>query len=211
MSLLGDDEHTQALRRLELSRARLRETLMPAPRDGAARHDSARLPRRWRAWLRAGPWRGLTRALEPWWDSGALTLHRWWRRHPWRATALALGGAAEHSLLPWVRRHPVAAMCIGAAMGAALVTAAPWRSPTWRNAADRGGRHVRRWLWRQAASPASQALLAGALASFIASQNGAARTGVARPPADGDPSGAAQGHAHTATQGLPASALRAGP
>jgi hypothetical protein len=158
-----------ARQRLERSRQRLRQQLLPPPDDAGAQGHGA-VPRRWRAWLRAGPLRPLLRALDPWLGGARRTAQRWWRRHPWRPSLELVGGSLHRELTPWVRRHPIGAVGLGAAAGAALVVAAPWRAASVRHALQRSGARVRRWAWHQLTSPAVQTLVAGALTSWLATQ-----------------------------------------
>jgi hypothetical protein len=167
---MSDADVGQALARLARSRDALRQRLLPPPDDAATPGAGSFLPRRWRAWLRAGPLRPLTRALEPWVESTRRTAQRWWRRHPWRPSMEFVGGSVQRQVSPWMRRHPYGAVGIGAAAGAALVVAAPWRAPTVQRAFANGGARARRWMLRQLTSPAAQTVLAGLVTTWLTTQ-----------------------------------------
>lgn len=160
-----------ALERLAQSRLGLRAALLPAPGESSG---TGLLPRRLGAWLRAGPFGPVARTLDPWFSSVQRTFGRWWRRHPWRTSAVLASNEIDRTLVPWARRHPLTAVGLGAAAGVALATAAPWRWASSRQVAASGGRRARRWLVHQFASPVAQTVLAGAVASILGALHGAA-------------------------------------
>lgn len=117
----------EALARLELSRAQLRERMipppLPPPPPGA---PSALLPARLRAW-----WRRLRRRGGGWPIAGVATaaLGEWWQHHPWRPAGELLAGEWRATAAPLVRRHPVLIVLAAAGLGAFLVAQRPWRWP----------------------------------------------------------------------------------
>jgi hypothetical protein len=166
MNELAPTALDRSLQRLAHSRGALRQSLLPTP-DLAEGEGSGLLPKRWGAWLRAGPIGPVLRMLDPWAGGMQRTLGRWWRRHPWRPSAEMAGGTLRRTVLPWARRHPVAAVSLGAAAGALLAAAAPWRWPAMRQMAQGSGRGFRRWALRQLTSPAAQTVMAGIVTSVL--------------------------------------------
>jgi hypothetical protein len=152
------------LQRLERSRRHLHAELFPPPPDEA--DASGPLLGRWRAWLSNGPFKPWFAALEPWVDSAAHAAHRWWRRHPWRSTAVLVGDTARQTVEPLVRRHPTTAMVAGAVAGAALISLRPWRHRATQRVARGGYRYARRWLLTQLSSPLLHTMLAAAITSL---------------------------------------------
>ena len=104
-----------ALQRLEASRASIHAELtkMQAPDESEPRSGGAST-----GWPFAMPLFGtVTRALR-----------LWWRRHPARPVVDIASDAGAQALKPLVRTHPVAAMALAMAAGAAMVVWRPWRS-----------------------------------------------------------------------------------
>lgn len=126
----GIDARQAALARLEASRVRLREHLLPSP-HGAA-HGSA--------------------------DAGWL--RQWWRSQPWHSTASLAGEIGHARIAPLIRRHPYAAIGLGALAGALLVATRPWQSRALRVQAKRSVRLAAAWAARQLTRPATQWLIA---------------------------------------------------
>jgi hypothetical protein len=185
MNELAPTALDRSLQRLAHSRGALRQSLLPTP-DHADGEGLGLLPPRWRAWLRSGPIGPVLRMLDPWAGGMQRTLGRWWRRHPWRPSAEMAGGTLRSTVLPWARRHPVAAVSLGAAAGALLAAAAPWRWPAMRQMAQGSGRGFRRWALRQLTSPAAQTVMAGIVTSILTARaTQAARE--ASPPAPPEP------------------------
>ncbi len=154
-----------ALQRLAASRARLAGVLLPARPDA----DGDPAGRRGAGWAGPRRWRALWRA---WTRSGALApvfaaveqgLAGWWQRQPWRDTAQVASELGGIYLRPVIRRHPWAAIGLGAAAGAALAAAQPWRWRAWRVQARRSSRQALGWALGQLSQPAIQLLLAGLL------------------------------------------------
>lgn len=166
-----DPALVRSLARLARSRARLHDALLGAD-EGEAGARSASLLQQGLAWLRAGPLRDVARALEPWLEHAQRSLRRLWRRHPMRPSIELAGDTVQHTVVPWARAHPLAAAGCGAAAGALLVAAAPWRWPTVRAAGVHARRRAARWALRQMANPLAQAALAATLASLWAAHSG---------------------------------------
>ena len=151
----------RALARLEASRVVLRRTLVPEPElpdsAGAA-------PRRLHALLRFVRRRWAHSIL-----AGAVVegLQHWWMRHPWRPPAEAAFGELERTAGPVLRRHPLAAVAVAAALGAAVVVARPWRWPLVANHLAPLPRRAGHWLMTQLAQPAVQAWLTGLALSLF--------------------------------------------
>lgn len=154
------------LARLELSRSRLRASFAPpAPAAQADGRRSFHPWRRARAWLRGTPWGGL---LDPVVSALGHEVQQWWQRQTWRQSAELVKDAVADNVLPLVRRHPMAALLVTAAAGAALAGSGVWRWRTVRRSASHLARQVRHVCLGQLASPALQSLLLAALLSLLA-------------------------------------------
>ena len=157
---------SMALARLAASRARLRRALLP----DEGQHDDGdgdevggpgavpgRTARRWRAlwrlWMRGSP-------LAPVLVVVGQAVSSWWRRHPWHDTVTVASVVGRESALPLIRQHPLAAVGLGAAAGALLVAARPWRWRTLHVYAKRSARLSAAWAAGQLALPAVQGLMA---------------------------------------------------
>jgi hypothetical protein len=156
----------RSLQRLARSREALRATLLPTP-GRADGEGGSLLPLRLVNWLRSGPLGPVMRSVEPWAGGMQRTLQRWWRRHPWRPSAEAAGGTLRTSVVPWARRHPLVAVGLGAAAGAAFAMAAPWRWASLQQMARGSGRGLRRWALHQLTGPAAQTVLASVVTSLL--------------------------------------------
>jgi hypothetical protein len=135
----------------------------------------------------------------------ALTaLQTWWHEHPLRVPSEALGNELRGSVGPVVRRHPIAAVLVASAAGAALVAWRPWRWPVVQRQIKPLPRSFGRWVFRQLSQPAVQAMLAAWLASSVS-------RGVAAAEAEDDlpPEGGAQ--ANSPPAGAPFAAAAAAP
>lgn len=177
------DQHDAALDRLIVSRSRLRQLLLPATaeRAGAGDVDSASTagwaaPRRWRAQWRLWTRRG---SLSPLFKAAEYGLGSWWLRHPWRETATVIGELGAANVRPVIRRHPLAAIGLGVAAGAALAWSKPWRWRPLRVHAARSTRQAISWAFGQLSQPAVQMLLAGLL---VRKAQSATPTAGAQPP-----------------------------
>lgn len=151
---LAASPRQQALARLTASRARLRAQVLPGPARGPGTPEGREPGLRtwWRLLRRQWGHTPLGLALWSWADA-------WWRRQP-LATAAELGAAElRATVLPVVRRHPLAALAGAALLGGALVASRRWlwawagrRAGVWRGS-------LGAWVWRQARDPAAQLLL----------------------------------------------------
>jgi len=163
----SDDQRREPLRRLMASRARLRAELIPARRFGAAGKPATTdggLAGRARALWELLASRGSRRAV---FTGAAGLLRNWWVRQPWHATTELLGHAVADEVSPWVRRHPVAAVTLGAFAGAAVVVARPWRWHVVGSQSRVMGRSLGRWTVSQLTQPTVQMALAAALAAWL--------------------------------------------
>lgn len=163
-----------ATTRLEQSRNRLRQAMMPPPptRLGVAERSRllGSLPDRIGALLRRvrqsmGSW--------PWFDLAAETVQSWWHRYPWRPVGELVVDELGAQLRPVVRRQPIAAALVAAAAGALVVAARPWRWPLLRWPARRLPRHAAHWIGRQVAKPALQTAVLGMLVQALRPGTGA--------------------------------------
>jgi hypothetical protein len=161
-----DDLRREPLQRLMASRARLRAELIPARRFGAAASSSMEgdLPRRARALWRLLISRQGAGAV---FSSAASLLKTWWVRQPWHATSELLGHAVVEEVSPWVRRHPVAAVALGAGAGAAVAMVRPWRWQVVNAQSRRMGRSVGRWAVHQLTQAPVQMAIAAAIATWL--------------------------------------------
>ena len=156
---------TLALLRIEASRARLRSAMLP-PADSAAADAGPgfALPRRWRAMWRAfkrsGPLANVA-------ATAAGALRSWWRSQPWYSTTEWAGRALLAEVQPMVRRHPLMAVAVGASLGAALVSARPWRWRALNRHVRPMGGHLMRWTIAQLSQVPVQMALAALLAQFV--------------------------------------------
>ena len=111
------------LDQLELSRARLRAAMLPAPpRLAAARASDGR----------ADSWLGRLKRLP---GIGLIVdaVQAWWWQHPLRPVSQVAADASNALVRPMARRRPFTLVLVAAATGAALA----WTRP-------------RRWLFRSA-------------------------------------------------------------
>lgn len=153
----------QALARLAASRARLRAQALPAAHDGAAADTGPGLRVWWRLLRRQLGHTPLGLAVVSWLDA-------WWQRQPLAAAAELGSAELRATVLPMVRRHPVAALAGAAALGAVLVASRRWlwawagrRAGAWRGSL--GG-----WVWAQARDPAVQLLVMAWLQQLAAAR-----------------------------------------
>ncbi len=104
-----------ALQRLEASRASIHAELMKmqSPDDGSPQSGD--------------PSSGWPFSM-PLFDTATRALRLWWRRHPARPVVDIASDAGAQALKPLVRTHPVAAIALAMAAGAAMVVWRPWRS-----------------------------------------------------------------------------------
>ena len=169
----------QALARLDQSRARLRVALMPEPAPMAEAAGRSFSPvRRARAWLRTKSWGTL---LDPVVGAANKAVMDWWKRQPLVRSALLAHSTLSAELSPLVRRYPVPAVLLTAALGAIAARSGVWRWRTVRRSGLLLGLQLRRVLIAQLGSPAVQSLLLGAVVSYLA-----ARKAPADPDTDPD-------------------------
>lgn len=177
---------SEALARLDLSRSRLRQEMIPPP--PARLPPGSPLPTRlralWRHWRRkAGGW--------PVAGVAAAALGEWWHHHPWRPAGELLVDEVQASALPWLRRHPVATVAVAATLGAALVVSRPWRWPGVAERVRPMPRRLGRWLIRQVGQAPVQATLLSMLMLLVKPAAQAA-AGDAPAPGSAPPSDAAR-------------------
>jgi hypothetical protein len=156
----------QALARLEVSRARLLDSLRPQPSlPGDADTRTFHPLRRARAWLRTTPWGGV---LDPVVSAVSEELLTWCDRQSWRHSALLAKDTLAAELLPLVRRYPIAAVLLTAATGAIVAGSGAWRWRTVRRSAAQLGAQLRRVGVSQLSNPALQSVVLSALVSYFA-------------------------------------------
>jgi len=147
-----------ALQRIGASRIQLRQQLLQLPRseDAAGASAPLRLPRQLRLL-----WRGLRRQLRgsPLAGLALLAVQNWWQHHPWRSTGELVVRELNTSLLPVVRRHPLAAAAVAGGLGLMLVKTRPWRWALVRRQARPLPGRVLNWVFRQLSQAPAQALL----------------------------------------------------
>ena len=158
----------QALARLDQSRARLRVALRPEPAPTAEAAGRSFNPmRRARAWLRTKSWGTL---LDPVVGAANQAVMDWWKRQPLVRSALLAQSTLSAELSPLVRRYPVPAVLLTAALGAIASRSGLWRWRTVRRSGLLLALQLRRVLIAQLGSPAVQSLLLGAVVSYLAAR-----------------------------------------
>ena len=115
-------ELQRALDKLQASRDSLRRQLIPVERTAGNAAEGARASMA--SWLRK-----LRRVARRWPVTAVATkmLQSWWLTQPWRQTGELLAGSLILQGRPLVRRHPIAAVAVAAALGGVLITLRPWR------------------------------------------------------------------------------------
>jgi len=106
---------SEALDRIEASRARLRLAMTPPPPNPA--DDRASRSTSWLDKLGAVP---LVHAVV---DS----VSAWWSHHPLRPVTQVAGEASNAMVKPIAQRNPLALVAVAAAVGASLAWSRPWR------------------------------------------------------------------------------------
>lgn len=184
---------TQALARLEQSRANLRHALTPAPpAPDTLPAWSFKLAEHARTWLLGTPWGAL---LEPLVGAVSETFSDWWTRQSWRESVLQARDALSAELSPWVRRHPLAAIAVSTIAGAAVAASGVWRWRTLRRSALHLAAQLRRTVTGQLGSPAMQSVLLGALLSWLAARKPPDRPAPPQAPDSADAADAADASA----------------
>ena len=180
----------QALVRLQASRAQLRAAMLPPPQTESSSSGGFGLPRRWRAmwraWTRGSPLAGVA-------GTAVGALGGWWRSQPWHSTTEIAGRAVLAEVAPLVRRHPLLAVALGAAAGAALVAARPWRWEALSRRVRPLGGTLMRWTMAQLSQVPVQMALAALLAQFVADRS-RGQSDAAAPPPPQPPEGASPPH-----------------
>ena len=174
-ALSADQRMRQAVARIEMSRAALIVCLAPEPprrRGGATGVAGSDAKPSFAETLAARIERnGL---LQGSWRTVRTLARRWWTRQPWHSSVDLVGQTLAHQARPLMRRHPLATLAVGAALGAALVAVAsavrPWAWHQIRGRASPWGDRVGSLLWAQLTSAPVQMALAGGLAAWLADQ-----------------------------------------
>ncbi len=109
------------------------------------------------------------------WRTVRTLARRWWTRQSWHSSVDLVVSTLAHEARPLIRRHPLAALALGAALGAALVAVAsavrPWATHQMRgNSSATWGGRVSNLIWSQFGSAPMQMALAGALTAWLADQ-----------------------------------------
>jgi hypothetical protein len=109
------------------------------------------------------------------WRTARTLARRWWTRQSWHSSVELVVDTLAHEARPLIRKHPLATLAVGAALGAALVAVAsavrPWASHRMRgNSSTTWGGRVGNLLWSQFSSAPMQMAVAGALTAWLADQ-----------------------------------------
>jgi hypothetical protein len=109
------------------------------------------------------------------WRTARTLARRWWTRQSWHSSVELVVDTLAHEARPLIRKHPLATLAVGAAVGAALVAVAsavrPWASRQMRgNGSTSWGGRVGNLLWSQFSSAPIQMAVAGALTAWLADQ-----------------------------------------
>lgn len=129
------------------------------------------------------------------WRTVRTLARRWWTRQSWHSSVDLVVSTLAHEARPLIRSHPLAALALGAALGAALIAVAsavrPWATHQMRgNGSTTWGGRVSNLLWSQFSSAPMQMALAGALTAWLADQGirrkaqSAERPDESAPPSD---------------------------
>lgn len=101
--------------RIELSRARLRQAMLPAPALPADGSPAA--PLAWLERLKDQP--AIAIVID--------TLRSWWSRHPMRAVVHVASEATNAVAKPIAQHNPIALVAVAGLAGALLAWSRPWR------------------------------------------------------------------------------------
>lgn len=171
----------QALARLDRSRSQLRLALTPERPPAPEAEGRSFRPVRWvLAWLHTKPWGTL---VEPIVEAANQAVMDWWKRQPLIRSALLARSTLSVELSPLVRRYPVPAVLLTAALGAIVARSGVWRWRALRRSGLMLTSQLRRVLISQLGSPAMQSLLLGAVISYLAARKAA--PGPVTEPTDG--------------------------
>ena len=168
----AEERMEQALARLEASRTALILCLAPEPpaarraaaAQGSDGGDSPSFSESLAARIQRN---GLVQGS---WLALSAVARRWWVGQPWHSSAELVGQTLMHQARPVMRRHPMATLAVGAAVGAGLVAARPWAWQQVKNQASPWRDRIGGLLWTQLSSAPVQMALAGALAAWVADQ-----------------------------------------
>lgn len=101
--------------RLEMSRARLRDAMLPSPAVPA--NGSPTVPPAWLERLKNQP--AIAILID--------TLRSWWQRHPMRAIVHVASETANAVARPIAQHNPIALVAVAGLAGAVLAWSRPWR------------------------------------------------------------------------------------
>jgi hypothetical protein len=185
-----------ALARIEASRSAMRQVLVPQPELPPAQAPEGELPEGWRRRFADG-WQNLRDQMG---DHPAVSVamnaaQGWWRRQPLRPVVGEIHGVVT----PWVKRHPVLAVSLAAALAAGIVFARPWRVPAVRARLHGAPQRAGRWLWHQLTQAPVQSLLASLFLGAMAARKAQ------------DAAATSRSEAHATTPPPPASAAAMSP
>lgn len=175
-ALPADQRMNQALARIDASRSALIVCMSPDPpagrghkacefSDGGAETSLVKtlVAQIARNGLLQGSWRTVR----------TLT-RRWWARQPWHSSVDLVGQTLAHQARPLMRRHPLATLALGAALGAGLVAVLsatrPWAWHHIRRQDHPWRERIGSLLWTQLTSAPVQMALFGALATWLSNQ-----------------------------------------
>ena len=118
----------------------------------------------------------------PVFDTARRALRLWWRRHPARPLVAIASDAGTQALKPLVRSHPVAALALAMAGGAAMVVWRPWRSRVTAAVWAGLGAQLTSVLVKSVLHPGTLASLLGSWASRPPSSNSSISPAPPAPP-----------------------------
>jgi hypothetical protein len=105
---------SDAVIRIETSRARLRLAMLPPPPTAKGAPETTRS---W--WSRMSRIKTISAVVE--------SVEAWWANHPLRPVAGVAVEASDAVIQPLAKRHPLALVGVAALAGASLVWSRPWR------------------------------------------------------------------------------------
>lgn len=135
------------------------------------------------------------------WRTVRALARRWWTRQSWHSSVDLVVETLAHEARPLMRRHPLATLAVGAALGAGLVAlgsaARPWAWHQIRGNGSPWNSRVGKLLWTQFTSAPVQMAVAGALAAWVADQ------GIRRKTRSDGPAGRTTPHGDPAANAAP--------